>query len=140
MKGSSTVLLFVCTCRCLEEGLLPSLSYRNMSRLYATASLVGLTLPPAPSPSPSSTSGTPGGTDHGMARLQAVCRDNKMEENLNNLAEDLDAKEFAISPGWLIVARAFVVTWRIACRGGWSFAASLSLAAGDGYSHRVRHC
>ena len=34
-----------------------------------------------------------------MARLQAVCRDNKTEENLNNLADDLDPKDFALSPG-----------------------------------------
>ncbi len=90
------VCLFVCLFRCLEEGLLPSLSYRNMSRLYATASLVELTLPPSPPPS-STTPGPP--TDHGMACLQAVCRDNKTEENLNNLADDLDAKEYALSPG-----------------------------------------
>ena len=34
-----------------------------------------------------------------MPRLQAVCKENKTEENLNNLAEDLDYKDFALSPG-----------------------------------------
>lgn len=72
--------------RSLEEGLLPSLSYRNMSRLYATARLVELTL-------------SPSSPDHGMPRLQAVCTDNKTEENLNNLVDDLDYKDFALSTG-----------------------------------------
>lgn len=90
-KFSPTLCVFILLfSRSLEEGLLPSLSYRNMSRLYATASLVELTMPPSPSS---------GGSERGMARLQAVCRDNKMEENLNNLAEDIDAKEYALSPG-----------------------------------------
>lgn len=74
------------TCRCLEEGLLPSLSFRNMARLYATARLLELTL-------------CPSSPDQGMPRLQTVCIDNKTEENLNNLADDLDAKDFDLSPG-----------------------------------------
>ena len=74
------------TYRCLEEGLLPSLSYRNMARLYATARLLELTL-------------CPSSPDQGMPRLQSVCTDNKTEENLNNLADDLDAKDFDLSPG-----------------------------------------
>ena len=72
----------------MEEGLLPSLSYRNMARLYATRRLVELNL-------------SPSSPEQGMPRLQAVCKDNKMEENLNNLAEDLDPKDFALSTGQL---------------------------------------
>jgi len=73
-------------CRCVEEGLQPTLSYRNLARLYATARLVELGL-------------SPSSPEQGMPRLQAVCMDNKTEENLNNLANDLDAKDFDLSSG-----------------------------------------
>lgn len=76
----------ICLHRSHEEGLLPSLSYRNMARLYATARLVELTLPPS-------------SLEHGMPRLQSVCMENKTEENLNNLADDLDFQDFSLSPG-----------------------------------------
>ncbi len=71
---------------CVEKGLLPSLSYRNTSRLYATSRLVELTL-------------NPSSHELGLPRLHSVCTENKMEENLNNLAEDLAPAEFAVPPG-----------------------------------------
>lgn len=70
---------------CMEKGLVPSLSYRNTARLYATCRLLELNL-------------SPSSPDQGMPRLQAVCTDNKTEENLNNLAEDLNPKDFLLSP------------------------------------------
>lgn len=79
-----------------------------MARLYATARLLELALCPTPSSSsptsPSSSSSSPeagAGSEHeqGMPRLQAVCKENKTEENLKNLADDLDVKDFALSPG-----------------------------------------
>jgi len=57
-----------------------------MSRLYATARLLELVL-------------SPSSPDHGMPRLQAVCTENEPEENLKNLADDLDLKDFALSSG-----------------------------------------
>ena len=75
---------------CMEKGLLPSLSYRSTSRLYATSRLVELTL-------------NPSSHELGLPRLHAVCTDNKMEENLNNLAEDLAPAEFAVPPGNCII-------------------------------------
>lgn len=72
-------------CRCVEEGLQPTLSYRNLARLYATMRLVELSL-------------TPSSPEKGVPCLQAVCTD-KTEENLNNLADDLDYKDFELSTG-----------------------------------------
>lgn len=84
---SDTPLTFLCSiCSCMEKGLVPSLSYRNTARLYATCRLLELNL-------------SPSSPDQGMPRLQAVCTDNKTEENLNNLAEDLNPKDFLLSPG-----------------------------------------
>lgn len=71
-----------------------------MARLYATSRLVELALSPSSSLGP----------EHGMPRLQAVCKDNKTEENLNNLADDLDYKDFALSPGKCPVGR-YVGRW-----------------------------
>ena len=72
--------------RCVEDGLLPTLSYRNLARLYATMRLVDLSL-------------CPSSPEKGVPRLQAVCTENKTEENLNNLADDLDCKDFELSTG-----------------------------------------
>lgn len=81
-----------------------------------------------------------------MARLQAVCRDNKMEENLNNLADDLDAKEYALSPGQSPHGKRsclVVVLSNLLCclfRVGWSPPTPLSLVTGDGHSDSVGDC
>jgi len=70
---------------CLEDGLLPALSYRNMARLKATTALLTLCLPSSQE-----------GENWLLEKLKAACAGSSSEESLEVVASNLEFKEFVI--------------------------------------------